>query len=66
MVKVIMVKGTIEYADGTKEKVKKKSYGELADYYEKQREHGAIGFDAKCVEDDSKMYSREYKNERDH
>ena len=39
-----MVKATIEYADGTKETVKKKSYIEMAEYYEKARERGAVGF----------------------
>ena len=41
-----MIKATIEYADGTKEHVKKRSYIEMAAYYEKERERGAIGFQA--------------------
>lgn len=41
-----MVKATIEYADGTKETVKKKSYIEMAEYYEREKERGAVGLRA--------------------
>ena len=42
-----MVKATIEYKDGTTQTVKKKSFTELTNYYEAEKEHGAIGFHGK-------------------
>lgn len=54
-----MIQATIEYADGTRETVKKKSYIELAAYMEKEREKGAIGFKARS-DSGSRIESREY------
>ena len=42
-----MIKAVIEYKDGTKIAVKKKSYIELAEYMEQEMEKGAIGYEAK-------------------
>lgn len=55
-----MIKATIEYADGTKETVKKKSYNELAAYMEKERDKGAVGFKARS-ESGNRIQSREYE-----
>ena len=54
-----MIKAVIEYKDGTKTIVKKKSYIELADYMENERENGAIGYEAK-TESGNTIKSREY------
>ena len=54
-----MIKAVIEYKDGTKIAVKKKSYVELADYMEQEMEKGAIGCEAK-TESGNTVKSREY------
>ena len=54
-----MIKAVIEYKDGTKIAVKKKSYIELADYMEQEMEKGAIGCEAK-TESGNTVKSREY------
>lgn len=54
-----MIKAVIEYKDGTKQTVKMKSYIELADYMESERENGAVGYEAKS-EGGSTIKSREY------
>ena len=59
-----MIKAVIEYKDGTKIAVKKKSYIELADYMENERENGAIGYEAKG--DGGTIKSREYRPGRAH
>ena len=53
-----MIKAVIEYKDGTKQTVKKKSYIELADYMEQEMEKGAVGYEAKG--DGGTIKSREY------
>lgn len=53
-----MVKATIEYKDGTTQTVKKKSFTELTNYYESEKEHGAIGFHGKS--EYGEFASREY------
>lgn len=54
-----MIKAVIEYKDGTKMTVKMKSYIELADYMENEREKGAIGYEAKG--DGGTIQGREYR-----
>lgn len=54
-----MIKAVIEYKDGTKMTVKKKSYIELAEYMEQEMERGAIGYEAK-TESGNTIKSREY------
>ena len=54
-----MIKAVIEYKDGTKQTVKMKSYIELADYMESERENGAIGYEARG--DGGTIKSREYR-----
>lgn len=54
-----MIKATINYSDGTEAVVKKKSYIELAAFMEKEREKGAIGFNARS-DSGNRIESREY------
>lgn len=54
-----MVKATIEYKDGTTQTVKKKSFTELTNYYEAEKEHGAVGFHGKS--EYGEFASREYR-----
>ena len=54
-----MIKAVIEYKDGTKQTVEAKSYIELADYMEQEREKGAVGYEAK-TENGNTIKSRGY------